>query len=55
MTTARQQLGKHIPEITPSTIEEHPRAGIVKSEWTPIAGQRFTKNLSDTKDWLLRD
>jgi hypothetical protein len=35
-------------------------AGMVKSEWTPIAGQllaniQFARHISDTTDWLLRN
>jgi hypothetical protein len=32
MITARQRLGKHVPEVKLSTTEERPKAGIMKSD-----------------------
>jgi hypothetical protein len=32
MTPAMQQLGKHVPKVTLSTMEGRLKAGIVKSE-----------------------
>jgi hypothetical protein len=32
MTTARQSIGKQVPDVTLSIIEGRPKAGIVKSE-----------------------
>jgi hypothetical protein len=41
MIIASQRLGKHVPEVTLSTIEGRPKAGIVKSEWTSVAVKRL--------------
>jgi hypothetical protein len=40
MTTARQRLGKNVPEVTLST-EGRLKARKVKSEYTSIAEQRL--------------
>jgi hypothetical protein len=39
MTTARQQLGKHVTEATLSTIEGRTKPGIVKQNRRPLLGK----------------
>jgi hypothetical protein len=44
MTPARQQLNKHIPEVTLPTKEGRLKARIVTSEYTSISRQRLVSS-----------
>jgi hypothetical protein len=56
MATARQRLGKYVPEVTLSTIEERPLLGNKHVPWTETELTRvYTATNKDRIMWIVED